>query len=126
MMYRLFNGLLICRIYVSMVVVLSVFKQFLLVIYFYQIMLVKYIKLPGEVKNKGETKKAALQPCSLSLLPTSVLNSPVPKTNTKTVLRYIRQKYLNASRRKNDLHLQRSLSSQNQNTIPEVCWCPLR
>lgn len=124
-MYRLFNGLLICRIYVSMVVVLTVFKQFLLVIYFCQIMLVKYIKLPGEVKNKGETKKAALQPCSLSLLPTPVLSSPVPKTNAKMVLRYIRQKYLNASRRKNDMHLQRSLSSQNQNTIPEVCWCPL-
>jgi len=124
-MYRLFNSLLICRIYVSMVVVLSVFKQFLLVIYFCQIMLVKYIKLPIEVKNKGETKKSPSQPCSLSLLPTPVLGSPVPKTNTKTVLRYIRQKYLNASRRKNDLHLQRSLSSQNQNTIPEVCWCPL-
>ena len=124
-MYRLFNGLLMCRIYVSMVDVLSVFKQFLLVIYFCQIMLVKYIKLPGEVKNKGETKKAALQPCSLSLLPTPVPSSPVQKTNAKTVLRYIRQKYLNASRRKNDLHLQRSLSSQNQNTIPEVCWCPL-
>jgi hypothetical protein len=108
-----------------MVVVLSVFKQFLLVIYFCQIMLVKYLKLPVEVKNEGETKKSASQPCSLSLLPTPMLSSPFPKTNAKTVLRYIRQKYLNASRRKNDPHLQRSLSSQNQNTTPEVCWCPL-
>lgn len=87
-------------------------------------MLVKYIKLPGEVKNEGETTEAASQPCSLSLLPTPVLSSPVPKTNAKTVLRYIRQKYLNASRRKNDLHLQRSLSSQNQNILPEVCQFP--
>ena len=125
MMNRLFNGLLICRIYVSIVIVLSEFKHSLLVIYIWQIMLVKYIKLPGEMKNKGETKKAASQPCSLSLLPTPALSSPVPKTNAKTVLRYIRQKYLNASRRKNDLHLQRSLSSQNQNTLPEVCWCPI-
>ena len=101
------------------------FKQFLLVIYCCQIMLVKYIKLPVEVKNEGATKKSAPQPCNLSLLPTPVLSSPVPKTNAKMVLRYIRQKYLNASRRKNDLHLQRSLSSQNQNTIPEVCWCRL-
>jgi hypothetical protein len=106
-------------------VVLSQFKEFLLVMYFYQIMLVKYIKLPGLVKNKGETKKAASEPCSQSLLPTPVHSSPVPKTNAKTVLRYIKQKYLNASRRKNELNLQRSLSSQNQTTIPEVCWSPL-
>jgi hypothetical protein len=107
--------------YLSVVAVLSQFKQFLLVIYFCQIMLVKYIKLPGQVKNEGGTREASSQPCSQSLLPTPVLSSPAPKTNAKTVLRYIRQKYLNASRRKNELHLQRSLLSQNQTTMPEVC-----
>jgi hypothetical protein len=88
-------------------------------------MLVKYAKLPGQVKDKDETENVASPPCSKPLLPIPVPCSPVPKTDTKTVLRYIRQKYLNASRRKNELHLQRSLSSQNQNTVPEVSWSPL-
>jgi len=88
-------------------------------------MLVKYLKLPGQVKDEVESKKVASPPCSKSLLPTPVLTSPVPKTNAKTVLHYIRQKYLNASLQKNELHLQRNLSVQGKKTVPEVCWIHL-
>jgi hypothetical protein len=91
------------------------------IIYFYQIMLVKYLKLPGQVKEEDESMKVVASPCSKSLLPTPVLSSPVPKTNAKTVLRYIRQKYLNARRRKKELHLQRNVAVRSKKTEPEVC-----
>jgi hypothetical protein len=83
-------------------------------------MLVKYLKLPGQVKDEDESEEAALPPCDKSLIPTSVLSSPVPKTNAKTVLRYIRQKYLNASRRKNEQIHPRNFPVQSKKTVPEV------
>jgi hypothetical protein len=83
-------------------------------------MLVKYLKLPGQVKDEDEREEAALPPADMSLVPTSVLISPVPKTNTKTVVRSIRQKYLNASRRKNEQFNQRNLLVEDKKMIPEV------
>jgi hypothetical protein len=84
-------------------------------------MLVKYLKLPGQVKDENESKEAASPPHDdKSFIPTSVPSSPVPKTNAKTVLRYIRQKYLNASRRKNEQFHQRNLLVQSKKMVPEV------
>lgn len=83
-------------------------------------MLVKYLKLPGQVKDEDENKEAASPPRDNSFIPTSVPSSPVPKTNAKTVLRYIRQKYLNANRRKNEQFHQRNLPVQSKKMVPEV------
>lgn len=85
-------------------------------------MLVKYLKIPRQMKDEDESKEVVAPPCSKSLPTTPVLSSPVPKTNAKTVLRYIRQKYLNASRRKKELHLQRNLAVQSKKAEPEVHW----
>jgi hypothetical protein len=84
-------------------------------------MLVKYLKLPGHVKDEDESQETASPPCDKSLVPTSVLSSPVPKTNAKAVLHYIRQKYLNASRRKNEQFHQRDLPVESKKMVPEVC-----
>jgi hypothetical protein len=87
---------------------------------FCQIMLVKYLRLPGHVKGEDESQETTLPPCDRSLVPTSVLSSPVPKTNAKAVLRYIRQKYLNANRRKNEQFHQRNLPVESKKMVPEV------
>jgi hypothetical protein len=83
-------------------------------------MLVKYLKLPGQVKDEDESKEAASPLCDKSFIPTSVPSSPVPKTHAKTVLRYIRQKYLNASRRKNEQFHQRNLPVPSKKMVHEV------
>jgi hypothetical protein len=94
--------------------------------YLYQIMLVKYLKIPRQMNDEDENKEVVASPCSKSLLITPVPSSPVPKTNSKTVLRYIKQKYLNASRRKKDMHLQRNLAVQSKKAEAEVCWSHLK
>ncbi|PNF29872.1 hypothetical protein B7P43_G09537 [Cryptotermes secundus] len=83
------------------------------------IMLAKYLKLPGEVNDEDESDEAASPPCGKSMS-TSMPSSPVPKVDAKTVLRYIRQKYLNASRRKNEQFHQRNLPVQSKKVVPEV------
>lgn len=83
-------------------------------------MLAKYLKLPGEVNDEDENDEAASPPCGKSFMSTSMPSSPVPKVDAKTVLRYIRQKYLNASRRKNEQFHQRNFPVQSKKVVPEV------
>ncbi|PSN57924.1 hypothetical protein C0J52_00237 [Blattella germanica] len=60
-----------------------------------------------------QDEEANRTPPSQSLESVAVVEPPIPKTNTQNVLRYIKQKYLNASRRRSSL-----LSSKK--VVPEL------